>query len=154
MQTALLSYRCGTYISYSSFCYFSLSTIIDSASHLPHKTPVYGTLAALLNEAFPKSFGSGLSERVVKYLESAYNAGDFTRAKVTLRFIGSMCMAQMFSGDDWMELANAAIGMAKVSEDSFIADCYTYTVLGSLPWVRKMRLCIHTSKNLYRSISR
>lgn len=102
---------------------------------LPMKTPLFGTLAGVLN-ARNSEIGQAIVEHMFKYLQSTLEERDWKTLKLAVRFFSEMTNAKMLPASEFLGLLGQFVSVA-VDETTPQprADTFLRIVLSALPYV-------------------
>lgn len=114
--------------------------LLRCVTELPTKTPVYGTLAGLLNVK-NMDFGADLTSLLGEQLQGALDAGDTLKVKMLVRFAGELVNSNVLGVanyvgllDRFIDAATESLGVAGARAQER-ADFFVLVALGALPWV-------------------
>lgn len=113
---------------------FAVSVVLDAASEIPARQPALACLLGLVSVGFPTistSVASGVNER----LGDALVAGNLTRAKLLLRFVGELADARVVTTATFVAQLSTFLGAAEeVTTSPTVADTYAFLVAQALLW--------------------
>ncbi|KAJ3431838.1 cap binding protein [Anaeramoeba flamelloides] len=109
-----------------------VDSLIDCATFLPHKQPIYATLIGLLNNE-DYLIGKRIVEQVVEKLEEYLLSMEFHKSNVILRFLGELVGTSVLNPDSYLKLLKRLV-LIKDAEYAPRSkkDTYCYLVLCSL----------------------
>ncbi|KAJ3019710.1 Nuclear cap-binding protein subunit 1 [Thoreauomyces humboldtii] len=111
-----------------------LKAFRSCASQVPHKGPIYGTLAGVLNAGNPE-FGALLLTTMHEALQSALAVHDFRTVKILVRYLAELFNANTLAGAQLVQLYDTLLSV--LDEPGVTverSDAYVYAVLASVPW--------------------
>lgn len=98
------------------------------------KTPIYGTLVALVNLQAP-DFGKKVIEETCNKLKENFVQGNWMTCKLLVRFICELLNANVVLPEDVIQLLQNIMKCTTLYSDQAISDYYAYIVIAALPWV-------------------
>eukprot|EP00741_Cyanophora_paradoxa_P023530 tig00021589_g22732.t1 len=115
------------------------TTILECATYLPTKTPVYGALVGLLNSRQP-TFGQRFVSRLQGALQEAFDGNEYQKLKLLVRFAGELVkghalhMHSLFDLFEDMVSETAGEDGRGAGPSAVRQDAFAYIVMLTIPW--------------------